>query len=305
MLCGWRLQMMVFLSPLNDHSEGKNNEREKSAEDFESRIIRQGKNHTYRRVNSRNKQRAHQAARANQLWYQDADQLEIWMTDLQAEIPGASWTRARVRAGGTLDKKSDKRKLSASATMTLRMKERSKQSHVQMRSHRRLILRYALLSRLVFFILLQLAAQLPLFDTSPLLVPLPRPLHPLLRWDSFHFLHIAKYGYVYEHEWAFLPGAIYLTRYLGSTLDGLIDSDSFSNILSAGLLAVLACDTSQTLYSLSLYHLQSPALALSASLLSLLPTSPATLYFVPCTEPFFTYFSYRGMLLLTRYSVLR
>jgi len=188
------------------------------------------------------------------------------------------------------------------------MKEGSKQSHVQMRSHRRLILRYALLSRLVFFLLLQLAAQLPLFDTSPLLVPLPRPLHPLLRWDSFHFLHLAKYGYVYEHEWAFFPGTIYLTgltRYLGSILDGLIGSDSFSNILSVGLLAVLAYDTSQTLYSLSLHHLQSPALALSASLLSLLPTSPATLYFVPCTEPFFTYFSYRGMLLLTRYPILR
>jgi len=158
-----------------------------------------------------------------------------------------------------------------------------------MASHRGLILRYALLSRLLFFILLQLAAQLPLFDASPLLVSLPRLLHPLLRWDTFHFLHIANYGYVYEHEWAFFPG----TTYLGSIITG---SDSFSNILSAALLAVLASDTSQTLYSLSLHHLQSPALALSASLLSLLPTSPTTLYFVPCPEPFFTYFSYRGML---------
>lgn len=247
-------------------------------------------------MSSRNKQRAHQAARANQLWYQDVDQLEIWMTDLQAEIAGASWTRARVSAGGTLDKKSDKIKLSASVAMTLRMKEGS---HVEMIAHRRLILRYGLLSRLVFFVLLQLAARLPLFDTSPLLVP-----RPLLRWDSFHFHHIANYGYVYEHEWAFFPGA-YLTRYLSSILDGLIASDSFSNILSAGLLAVLGWDTSQTLYSLSLHHLQSPSLALSASLLSLLPTSPATLYFVPDSEPFFTYFSYRGMLLLTRYPVLR
>jgi phosphatidylinositol glycan class V len=127
----------------------------------------------------------------------------------------------------------------------------------------------------------------------------------LLRWDSFHFLHVANYGYVYEHEWAFFPGSIYLTRFLSSILDGLIGSDSFSNILSAGLLAVLACYTSQTLYSLSLYHLQSPGLALSASLLSLLPTSPATLYFVPDTEPFFTFFSYRGVLLLTRYPVIR
>ena len=123
MLCGWGLQMM-FLLPLSDHREGKNNKRQKPAGGFQSRIIQQGENHTYRSVSSRNKQRAHQAARANQLWNQDVDQLEIWIEDLQAAIAGANWTRARVRAGGTLDKKSDKRKLSASATMTLRMKER-------------------------------------------------------------------------------------------------------------------------------------------------------------------------------------
>jgi phosphatidylinositol glycan class V len=111
----------------------------------------------------------------------------------------------------------------------------------------------------------------------------------LLRWDTFYFLHVAKHGYVYEHEWAFFPGPIYLTGYL-------FDGGTLSHILLAALATVLACDTSQTLYSLSLHHLQSPALALSASLLSLLPTSPATLYFAPYSEPLFTYFSYQGTL---------
>ncbi|KIM45160.1 glycosyltransferase family 76 protein [Hebeloma cylindrosporum] len=173
-----------------------------------------------------------------------------------------------------------------------------------MLSHRGLILRYALLSRLVFFVILQFAALLPLFDASPILVALPRPLRPLLRWDAFHFLHVANHGYVYEHEWAFFPGSIYLIRYLGSILGHLTGFDA-SNFFSAGLLAVLACDTSQTLYALSLHHLQSPALALSASLLSLLPTSPATLYFAPYNEPFFTYFTYRGMLCCARQQWLK
>ncbi|KAF8170181.1 GPI mannosyltransferase 2 [Mycena galopus ATCC 62051] len=50
------------------------------------------------------------------------------------------------------------------------------------------------------------------------------------------------------------------------------------------------------MYSLSLHHLGSPALARLAAILSLLPSSPATLFLAPYTEPFFTYFSYKGML---------
>jgi len=78
--------------------------------------------------------------------------------DLQAEIAGASWTRARVSAGGTLDKKSDKIKLSASVAMTLRMKEGS---HVEMIAHRRLILHYGFLSRLEAHLLRPPPARCP------------------------------------------------------------------------------------------------------------------------------------------------
>ncbi|THH12498.1 hypothetical protein EW146_g7639 [Bondarzewia mesenterica] len=114
------------------------------------------------------------------------------------------------------------------------------------------------------------------------------PISPLtsslLRWDAFHFAQIAKEGYVYEQQWAFLPEGP----------PGWID------ILQGGGLAALVCDSTLTLYRLSLLHLQSPSLALIASLLSLLPSSPAILHFAGYSEPFFTFLSYKGMLSCAR-----
>ena len=143
--------------------------------------------------------------------------------------------------------------------------------------HRRLIFWISILSRLLIFVLVHLSAHLlPLFDSSPVLVELHPFLRPLFRWDVFHFSHIARHSYVYEHEWAFFPGLPFIMRF-----DRLA-------------LAVLACDTSQMLFTLSLYHLPSPSHALLATLLSLLPSNPVTVYFAPYTEPFFNYLSYWG-----------
>jgi len=155
---------------------------------------------------------------------------------------------------------------------------------VQDKDHRRLIFRLSIFSRLLVFILIHLSAHsLPPFDSSPALVELHPLLRPLFRWDVFHFFHIAQHSHVYEHEWAFFSGLPFIMRY-----DRLA-------------LAVLACDTSQMLYTLSLYHLPSPSHALLATLLSLLPSNPVTVYFAPYTEPFFNYFSYWGMLCCTRH----
>ncbi|PFH51993.1 glycosyltransferase family 76 protein [Amanita thiersii Skay4041] len=136
------------------------------------------------------------------------------------------------------------------------------------------------------YLLLSLAAQyLLLFDNSPRLL-----LHssPLLRWDSFHFTHIATHGYFYEHEWAFFPALPAILRILHSPYS------------LPPLLAALTCDSALTLYQLSLYHLRSPSLALIAAILFLLPSSPVTLRLAPYTEPFFTYLSYKGMLYCTQ-----
>lgn len=161
--------------------------------------------------------------------------------------------------------------------------------------HQSLLLRLAVLSRAVTFLLLQLTVRLPLFDASPLLVSTGRPF---LRWDTFHFLHVAEQGYAYEHEWAFFPGVPIVMHAMASLVRLVHTSEHRSDLLLGGVAAAVTCDTTRTLYALSLHHLQSPQLAFLVSLLSLLPSSPVTLQYAPYSEPFFTYFSYKGESLL-------
>ncbi|EIM82964.1 mannosyltransferase [Stereum hirsutum FP-91666 SS1] len=123
----------------------------------------------------------------------------------------------------------------------------------------------------------------------------------LLRWDAFHFTHIAREGYVYEHEWAFSPGLPLVMNIMGRLSHFLISLGGgpdlgWENILLRGVGAAVACSSTSTLYRLSFHHLNSTSLALIASLLSLIPSSPVTIHYAAYTEPFFTYFSYKGML---------
>jgi len=164
------------------------------------------------------------------------------------------------------------------------------------KQHQALLRRLSAASSLVFGFVLVASSRLPLFDLSPTLVP--DALSPLLRWDVFHFLHISRDGYVYEHEWAFLPAAPWIIRHSLAFLEWLTCSITVSHLILAIGVSVLASETVQTLYLLSLHHFKSPHMALLASVLAILPSSPATLLFVPYNEPFFTYLSYRGDLLL-------
>lgn len=148
-----------------------------------------------------------------------------------------------------------------------------------------------LVSALSYLLLYVANAVLPLFDKSPVLAPVSPALNPLLRWDSFHFFHIAQSGYIYEHEWAFFPGTSILTRYL-----------RHSSLLLILVLAAIACDSTRTLYLLSFHHLQSHSLAHMAVIISLLSSSPVTVRLVPYSEPFFTYLSYKGEVHLLSYS---
>ncbi|KAF5385896.1 hypothetical protein D9615_002420 [Tricholomella constricta] len=151
-----------------------------------------------------------------------------------------------------------------------------------------------LLSRLLVVVVLAAAHRLlPLFDASPRLVPSPAFLQPLVRWDALHFQAIANASYTYENQWAFLPGTPFLMRLLAGTL------------LWPTVLLAVAFDSTKTLYHLTRHHFpRSPSLAYLVALLSLLPSSPATLYLAPYGEPFFTYLSYKGMLYAARQSWL-
>ncbi|KAF9071075.1 GPI mannosyltransferase 2 [Rhodocollybia butyracea] len=148
---------------------------------------------------------------------------------------------------------------------------------------------FSCLSQILIHLLAYWTSYLPLFDASPDLVQTSKWSKPLLRWDMFHFAHIAEQGYVYEHEWAFFPGLPFVLSFWNA-----------NNMLWAGGMISVACDTTLVLYRLSLYHFESPNLAFLVALLSLLPSSPATMRMAPYNEPFFTYFSYRGLLYCTQ-----
>jgi GPI mannosyltransferase 2 len=165
--------------------------------------------------------------------------------------------------------------------------------------HRRLLLGATLLSRTLTVLLIYISAHLPLFDSSPqlLLSPdAPKLISALLRWDAFHFAHIAQGGYVFEHEWAFFPGTPLVMRGVGMLLGALSGQEiSYAHLLLGGALgALLAGNAAFLVYELSLNHLGSPPLALLAATLSLFPSSPTASFVAPYTESFFTYLSYRG-----------
>ncbi|KAM5530581.1 hypothetical protein V8D89_015740 [Ganoderma adspersum] len=186
--------------------------------------------------------------------------------------------------------------------------------------HRRLLLVLSYTASLLTLVLTVASTRLPLFDSSPKVL-LPSWTEPtgflrslrrtlasaVLRWDTFHFAHIAKEGYVYEHEWAFFPAAPSLMRSLGGMLRSLwtptVDSSQLEvgDILVGGVLgSMLSVHSVLVLYDLTVELLGSPNVALLAALLSLLPSSPVTLRMAGYTETIFTWCSYSGMLYCAR-----
>lgn len=148
-----------------------------------------------------------------------------------------------------------------------------------------------------------LSSYLPLFDASPSLVS-PDPDSPLLsrfasiamRWDAFHYLTIARHGYRYEHQYAFMPGLPILLRILSHFGTWLSPSLLIATVIPHFVLSTLfSLDTTRLLYLLSLHQSGSRHLALLSSYLSLLPSSPSILHLLaPYTEPWFTWASYKG-----------
>ncbi|KAI6098965.1 glycosyltransferase family 76 protein [Pisolithus croceorrhizus] len=176
--------------------------------------------------------------------------------------------------------------------------------------HSQSLLAQSLLSRLLICLLIvSSAALLTLFDTSPKLILDDSAsvwTSSLLRWDVFHFAHMAREGLVYEHEWAFFPGIALVMRWSGSVLSLLgLSPPGWPGLLIGGAIVAALSDSTRVLYQLSLYHLHSSSAAFLATVLSFFSTSPSALRFAPYSEPFFTYFSYRGMLACARSQWLR
>jgi len=164
--------------------------------------------------------------------------------------------------------------------------------------HRKLLLIFTLASQVLILLLLFLCSHLPLFDSSPWAVldksTTSWATSSLFRWDVFHFRLVADER-MYEHQWAFFPGAPTLMEFLGRTAP----SDNWSTFLQGGVLFAIACDSTLALYDLSLHHLKSTSLSFLSATLSLLPSSPATLRYAPYAEPFFAWASYKGIFRLS------
>lgn len=168
--------------------------------------------------------------------------------------------------------------------------------------HLRVLLVLSVVVRFAIWTLVSLSAYLlPLFDGSPTIGTSGTAPSVLLRWDAFHFAHIAQKGYIYEHEWAFFNGLPLLMR-LSARLQALagFGSNNWVTLLRGGACMAVLCDSTRVLYHLSLHHLRSPSLAFLSTALSLFSSSPVTLRLASYNEPFFTYLSYRGMLACAR-----
>lgn len=102
----------------------------------------------------------------------------------------------------------------------------------------------------------------PPFDTSALILldrTSPFSVIPdvLLRWDTFHFSSIALKGYVYEHQFAFMPGIPLVMRLFGEAVwrmrtlafGGAKEEIAIEDVLIGGsVAAAFLCDWTSDLY---------------------------------------------------------
>jgi GPI mannosyltransferase 2 len=127
------------------------------------------------------------------------------------------------------------------------------------KSHRAMILRAAVASRIATGLLVYISTYFPLFDASPLVIgaslesSLMRWASSHLRWDALHFTHIAQRGYVFEYEFAFFPGVPIIMRFMAEfgTVLGLARWSlvpNLSQLIIGGALATMALDSSMDLY---------------------------------------------------------
>ncbi|KAF8342835.1 GPI mannosyltransferase 2 [Cantharellus anzutake] len=174
------------------------------------------------------------------------------------------------------------------------------------RQHRRVIFLCNIVSKLIVTSVVLFSSFSTSFDSSHNLIVagdslVARWSRSMLRWDAFHFAHIAQNGYVFEYEYAFFPGVPLVMRAVTeiARIAGLVSwtkQPSVEQLLYSGALSTLFIDSSPVLYELTLAVTKSTQFALLCSLLLSLPTSPATLLFGTYAEPFFSYFALRGML---------
>jgi phosphatidylinositol glycan class V len=125
-------------------------------------------------------------------------------------------------------------------------------------------------------------------------------LKAFVRWDAVYFLEIAKNGYSFEQQHAFLPGLPIMIRIIGEFLNFFI-KDIDSSYVLAGLCIsnisfILAA---QALFDLSIALSFRPVTAKIAAIIFCI--SPASVFLSSIyTESIFALFTFKGMLMMAK-----
>lgn len=118
---------------------------------------------------------------------------------------------------------------------------------------------------------------------------------PFCRWDTLYFVSAAKDGYAYEQMLAFQPGIVGVLRIAGSLT---APWSATTAVLGAMLLANAASTLSPLLLYMLTRRYASEKFAYTAAMLSVFAPASMSALSSPTPEPFFSFFSLVGMLLL-------
>ncbi|KAG8790825.1 ER membrane glycoprotein subunit of the GPI transamidase complex-like protein [Ceratobasidium sp. 428] len=136
-----------------------------------------------------------------------------------------------------------------------------------------------------------------------------------LRWDALHYQAIALHGsYIFEHQYAFSPGVPIMLRlvsfgkhYSFQLLDRLLHGQYISSrlaeyllntlvpLVKAGLIGLLSSEPCLEIYKLTLSITQSNDYAYLTFLVFIIMGAPPVFFRNSYAEPFFAYFSFKGM----------
>ncbi|CAH9098125.1 unnamed protein product [Cuscuta epithymum] len=188
-------------------------------------------------------------------------------------------------------------------------------------SHRRLVLKYAITSRLIIvFLILLWRCLLSPYDTSasinpscllselnshspPVLLPrLAAAIEDSIVWDSVYFVRIAQCGYEYEHYYAFFPllpvSLSLLSRTVFSPLIPVIGHRAVIGLSGYVLNNIAFVLAALFLYRLSIAVVKDSELALRASILFCF--NPASIFYSSIyTESLYALFSIGGLYYFT------
>lgn len=196
--------------------------------------------------------------------------------------------------------KIDKMKKKERVAPTMKIKPSAEQ--MEMKTDRKKILRTAVISRIIMFILCYAFSFFTDFDTSNETYRqsdgiIPRVFGSFSNWDGVYFSWIAEHGYTYEHFHAFFPLYPIIVRFLSSILSVAFPAVSFKSlVLISGFLISNVCFvvSAVLLYDVSMKVLRDTKISYAAAMLYCI--NPASVFMSSLyTESLFAMLTFWGL----------